>query len=40
MALTGSVEEAWFDSAAVLESDWSDEDFQSAPDGTLHLNFC
>ncbi|CAI9775323.1 unnamed protein product [Fraxinus pennsylvanica] len=31
----GSVEEAWFDSAAVLESDWSDEDFQSVPDDLL-----
>ncbi|CAI9092778.1 OLC1v1028109C3 [Oldenlandia corymbosa var. corymbosa] len=28
----GSAEEAWFDSAAILESDCSDEDFQSAPD--------
>ncbi|KAL3824194.1 hypothetical protein ACJIZ3_020223 [Penstemon smallii] len=28
----GSVEEAWFDSAAVLESDCSDEDFQSLSD--------
>lgn len=31
LALTGSGEEAWFDPA--LESDWSDEDFQSIPDG-------
>ncbi|CAA2969187.1 Hypothetical predicted protein [Olea europaea subsp. europaea] len=31
----GSVEEAWFDSAAALESDWSDEDFQSVPDDVL-----
>ncbi|XP_073130163.1 uncharacterized protein [Henckelia pumila] len=28
----GSVEEAWFDSAAALDSDWSDEDFHSVPD--------
>lgn len=34
----GSVEEAWFDSAAVLESDWSDEDFQSIPDDMLSLS--
>lgn len=33
LAMPGSVEEAWFDSAAVLESDWSDDDFQSIPDG-------
>ncbi|KAL7132952.1 hypothetical protein ABFS83_12G109800 [Erythranthe nasuta] len=34
----GSVEEAWFDSAAVLESDWSDEDFQSLPDDVISVN--
>ncbi|KAI3452793.1 hypothetical protein Pfo_009456 [Paulownia fortunei] len=34
----GSVEEAWFDSAAVLESDWSDEDFQSIPDDVLSIS--
>ncbi|CAI9768041.1 unnamed protein product [Fraxinus pennsylvanica] len=34
-AVHGSVEEAWFDSVAVLESDWSDEDFQSASDDVL-----
>ncbi|KAL3841012.1 hypothetical protein ACJIZ3_025603 [Penstemon smallii] len=34
----GSVEEAWFDSAAVLDSDWSDEDFQSLPDDVLSQN--
>ncbi|KAL2253509.1 uncharacterized protein LOC105168175 [Sesamum indicum] len=34
----GSVEEAWFDSAAVLESDWSDEDFQSLPDDVLSVS--
>ncbi|PIN01166.1 hypothetical protein CDL12_26327 [Handroanthus impetiginosus] len=34
----GSVEEAWFDSAAVLESDWSDEDFQSLPDDLHSLS--
>ncbi|KAI3467430.1 hypothetical protein Pfo_024093 [Paulownia fortunei] len=34
----GSLEEAWFDSAAVLESDWSDEDFQSLPDDVLSLS--
>ncbi|PIN15228.1 hypothetical protein CDL12_12129 [Handroanthus impetiginosus] len=34
----GSVEEAWFDSAAVLESDWSDEDFQSLPDDVISLS--
>ncbi|KAL3501296.1 hypothetical protein ACH5RR_035745 [Cinchona calisaya] len=34
----GSVEEAWYDSAAILESDCSDEDFQSVPDDVLSLN--
>lgn len=32
-AITGSTEEAWFDSAAIFESDGSDEDFQSVADG-------
>ncbi|KAL3654161.1 hypothetical protein CASFOL_003842 [Castilleja foliolosa] len=31
-AVHGSVEEAWFDSVVDLESDCSDEDFQSLPD--------
>ncbi|XP_073284527.1 uncharacterized protein [Primulina huaijiensis] len=34
----GSVEEAWFDSVAALDSDWSDEDFHSVPDDMLYLN--
>lgn len=34
----GSAEEAWFDSAAVLESDWSDEDFQSISDDMHSLS--
>ncbi|KAL6566498.1 hypothetical protein OROGR_002113 [Orobanche gracilis] len=38
--LHGSLEEAWFDSAAILESDWSDEDFQSIPDDVLSVSGC
>ncbi|KAK4373222.1 hypothetical protein RND71_008606 [Anisodus tanguticus] len=34
----GRIEEAWFDSAAIFESDCSDEDFQSVPDDVLPLN--
>ncbi|KAL3636302.1 hypothetical protein CASFOL_020849 [Castilleja foliolosa] len=34
----GSIEEAWFDSAAVLESDWSDEDYQSIPDDLFSVS--
>ncbi|GFP91567.1 hypothetical protein PHJA_001300700 [Phtheirospermum japonicum] len=34
----GSVEEAWFDSAVDLESDCSDEDFQSLPDDVIYLS--
>ncbi|KAL3511200.1 hypothetical protein ACH5RR_030601 [Cinchona calisaya] len=34
----GSFEEAWYDSAAILESDCSDEDFQSVPDDVLSLS--
>ncbi|CAA0833093.1 Protein of unknown function (DUF1336 [Striga hermonthica] len=33
-----SVEEAWFDSAGILDSDWSDEDYQSIPDEMLSLS--
>lgn len=35
--LAGSTDESWYDSAAVLESDCSEEDFQSVLDGTLFL---
>ncbi|KAH6801983.1 CW14 protein [Perilla frutescens var. frutescens] len=38
LAMPGSTEEAWFDSAATLESDWSDEDFLSIPDDMLSLS--
>ncbi|XP_059308556.1 uncharacterized protein LOC132059790 isoform X1 [Lycium ferocissimum] len=31
----GRIEEAWFDSAAIFDSDCSDEDFQSVPDDTI-----
>lgn len=34
-AITGSTEEAWFDSSARFESDGSDEDFQSVADGMV-----
>lgn len=33
MLISGSAEETWFDSAAVFESDCSDEEFQSVTDG-------
>ncbi|XP_071928714.1 uncharacterized protein [Coffea arabica] len=36
----GSTEEEWHDSAAILESDCSDDDFQSVPDDLLSLNGC
>lgn len=35
MASTGSIEEAWFDTFSVVESD--EEDFQSVQDGMLHI---
>lgn len=34
-SLAGSTDESWYDSAAVLESDCSEEDFQSVLDGTF-----
>ncbi|CAA2934381.1 Hypothetical predicted protein [Olea europaea subsp. europaea] len=34
----GSVEESWLDPATVLESDCSDEDYQSVPDDMLSLS--
>ncbi|KAK3027868.1 hypothetical protein RJ639_041502 [Escallonia herrerae] len=34
----GGTEEAWFDSAAVFESDYSDEDFQSVPEDVMSLS--
>ncbi|KAG9155213.1 hypothetical protein Leryth_020460 [Lithospermum erythrorhizon] len=38
VAIAGSVDEAWFDPAAILESDCSDDDFLSLPDDVLSLN--
>ncbi|KAJ9563750.1 hypothetical protein OSB04_008910 [Centaurea solstitialis] len=35
---SGSTDESWYDSAAILESDCSDEDFQSVLDDVLSLN--
>ncbi|XP_009799896.1 uncharacterized protein [Nicotiana sylvestris] len=34
----GNIDEAWFDSAAIFESDCNDEDYQSVPDDMLSLN--
>ncbi|KAL8550392.1 hypothetical protein ACS0TY_009000 [Phlomoides rotata] len=34
----GSLDETWFDTNGVLESDWSDDDFQSVPDDMLSLH--
>ncbi|GKA61130.1 hypothetical protein Tco_0760537 [Tanacetum coccineum] len=38
LALAGSIDDLWYDSAAVLESDCSDEDFHSALNDMLPLD--
>lgn len=36
MTTAGSVEETWFDTFSVIDSD--EEDFKSIPDGRLHIS--
>lgn len=38
MVSTGGVEEAWYDSMMIFESD-GEEDFQSVPDGMFFVCF-